>query len=395
MISEQTLTIVKSTAPVLAKEGEAITTLFYQKLFANYPELKNVFNMANQSKGEQAKALADSVFQYATHIDKLETLGDTVTRIAEKHASLQVAPEHYPIVGKYLLEAICDHLSLAADDPVIIAWGEAYGALAAIFVKTEEDIYVRNEQKEGGWRGDREFVISQIKDEATAVKSFWLNPKDGKPVATFEAGQYLGVKTTPDTSEFTEIRQYSLSNAPNSKIYQITVRAETTPETPDGVVSNFLHRAVVGDTLFLQPPTGEFVIRQNKDDLVLLAGGVGITPVLSMLLAKIDAGDDVSKVTFIQCVRDKSHHIMADQIKALSEKHGFNYYVSYEKGDDADFEGYLNADILNKWIDNKQTDAYFCGPKPFMSAVNHTLQTIGFTESQLHYETFGPNIRLN
>ncbi|MFT5164677.1 MAG: nitric oxide dioxygenase, partial [Alteromonadaceae bacterium] len=245
MISEQTLTIVKSTAPVLAKEGEAITTLFYQKLFANYPELKNVFNMANQSKGEQAKALADSVFQYATHIDKLETLGDTVTRIAEKHASLQVAPEHYPIVGKYLLEAICDHLSLAADDPVIIAWGEAYGALAAIFVKTEEDIYVRNEQKEGGWRGDREFVISQIKDEATAVKSFWLNPKDGKPVATFEAGQYLGVKTTPDTSEFTEIRQYSLSNAPNSEIYQITVRAETTPETPDGVVSNFLHRAVV------------------------------------------------------------------------------------------------------------------------------------------------------
>lgn len=395
MISEQTMTIVKSTAPVLAKEGESITKLFYAKLFDNHPELKHVFNMANQGKGEQAKALADSVFQYAVHIDKLEALGDTVTRIAQKHASLQVAPEHYPVVGKFLLEAISEHLSIAADDPVITAWAEAYGALAAIFVTTETAIYKENEEKTGGWRGDRAFIISEIVDEATDVKSFWLKPTDGKAIASFKPGQYVGIKTTPDTSDYTEIRQYSLSNTPNNDIYRITVRAETAPGHIAGVVSNYMHTLSVGDTVMLQPPTGEFVIRQNKDDLVFLAGGVGITPVISMLLEKINNGEDVSKVTFIQCCRDKTHHIMADELKALRDKHGFNYYVSYENGSDADFEGYLNADILNQWIDNKQTAAYFCGPKPFMSAVNSTLLEIGFAQDQLHYETFGPNIKLN
>ncbi|MCF6253990.1 MAG: NO-inducible flavohemoprotein [Thiomicrorhabdus sp.] len=395
MISEKTLEIVKSTAPVLAKEGEAITKLFYQKLFASHPELKNIFNMANQSTGEQSRALADSIFQYAVHIDKLELLGDAVSRIAHKHASLQVAPEHYPVVGRFLLEAIQEHLSLESDDPIMAAWKEAYGALAAIFVNTEEAIYQANEEKLGGWRGDREFVISEIKEEGGGIKSFYLNAKDGKPIASFEPGQYVGVKVLPDNSEFTAIRQYSLSNAPNHHRYRITVRAETHTGNPDGVVSHFLQNLSVGDVLLLQPPTGDFVIKHPKDDLVFIAGGVGITPLISMLLAKIEQQEDVSKVTFIQCCRDQSHHIFATELKALQAKHGFRYLVSYEQGSGADVEGVLTKDILDQWLPNKQTNAYFCGPKPFMAAINQTLQGIGFKEAQLHYEVFGPTLALS
>jgi nitric oxide dioxygenase len=395
MISEKTLEIVKSTAPVLAKEGEAITQLFYQKLFTNHPELKNIFNMVNQSKGEQARALADSIFQYAVHIDKLELLGDAVSRIAHKHASLQVAPEHYPIVGRFLLEAIQEHLSLKSDDPIMTAWEEAYGALAAIFVNTEEAIYQENESKLGGWRGDREFVISEIKEEGGGIKSFYLNAKDGQPVATFEPGQYVGVKVLPDNSEFMAIRQYSLSNAPNNHAYRITVRAETHPGNPDGVVSHFLQGLRVGDSLLLQPPTGDFVIKHPKNDLVFIAGGVGITPLISMLLAKIEQEKEVSKMTFIQCCRDEKHHVFSKELAALQAKHGFRYLVSYEKGTGANVEGYLTADILNQWLENKQTHVYFCGPKPFMAAINQTLQSIGFKEDQLHYEVFGPTLSLS
>lgn len=394
MLSEQTIETVKSTAPVLAQHGEQITTLFYQKLFINHPELQHVFNMTNQTKGEQKRALADAVFAYAMHIDKLAALGPAVSRIAHKHASLQVAPEQYPIVGKFLLEAIGEHLSLSADDPVITAWAEAYGALAAIFVDTEEGIYQANEDKQGGWRGDRAFVIVDIVEEATEVRSFYLEPKDGQSIASWTGGQFVGIKTTPSSSEFTEIRQYSLSNTPNNEVYRITVKAETSHSDKEGVVSNYLHGANIGDEVFLKPPTGDFVINSAADDIVLLAGGVGITPVLSMLLQRIDSGADVSKLTFIQCCRDAHHHIMAKDLAALSEKHGFSYYVSYENGDGADFKGYLNADILGQWINNRQTDAYFCGPKPFMAAVNSTLQNLGFNQDNLHYETFGPNIRL-
>ena len=68
MLSAETLATIKSTAPLLAEQGEAITGLFYSKLFRNHPELQHIFNMANQAQGEQPRALAESVFMYASHI---------------------------------------------------------------------------------------------------------------------------------------------------------------------------------------------------------------------------------------------------------------------------------------------------------------------------------------
>lgn len=206
MLSRATLDIVQSTAPVLASQGQAITTLFYQKLFDQHPELMHVFNMANQAQGKQARALAESVFMYATHIEKLQDLGPMVKHIAHKHASLAVAPEHYPIVGKYLLEAIRDHLGLAVDDPVLGAWAEAYGQLADVFIDTEETLYRENAGKVGGWRGWRPFVIESAEPVAAGVKSFRLRPEDGGPIASFLPGQYVGVKLRPLSHDYEEIR---------------------------------------------------------------------------------------------------------------------------------------------------------------------------------------------
>ena len=240
MLSKETIAIVKSTAPILAGEGEKITGLFYTKLFEAHPELKNIFNMANQAMGAQKRALADSVFAYAANIDRLEALGPLVSRIANKHVSLQIAPEHYPIVGKYLLEAMQEHLRLTEGDPILSAWTEAYAALAGIFIDAEEDLYHQSEQKPGGWRGFRSFVIRDIKLEATDVKSVYLFPEDGEPVAGFEPGQYIGIKIEAGSYEHDEIRQYSLSSAPNHEFYRITVKAES-HEGGLGLVSNFLH----------------------------------------------------------------------------------------------------------------------------------------------------------
>lgn len=92
--------------------GLAIATLFYRKLFDHQPELMHVFKMANQAQGKQARALAESVFMYATHIEKLHEPGPMVKHIAHRHASLAVAPEQYLIVGKYLLEAIRDTVKM-------------------------------------------------------------------------------------------------------------------------------------------------------------------------------------------------------------------------------------------------------------------------------------------
>lgn len=393
MLSEQIIQTIKETGPVLAVQGVAITDLFYKKLFINHPELKNVFNMANQAQGEQSKALAESVFMYASYIDQLATLTPMVKRIAHKHASLHIQPEHYPIVGKYLLEAIQEHLSLNDNHPILEAWAAAYGALACIFIAVEEEIYTENEQKVGGWRGFKRFVIDQIVEEAHGVKSFYLKPEDGQ-VVDFKAGQYVGVKVKPLNKEYEEIRQYSLSNAPGENFYRITVKAEEKTASSPGVVSNYLHAATVGDGLWLQPPTGDFMVNENGKSKVFIAGGVGITPVLSMLLNEIKSGSG-DQVTLIQCCRDASHQIMAKELQALQAQHGFNYFVSYEFGSGSDHQGYLNKQILSQWLPETESSVYFCGPKVFMAAVNELCLDLGYQENQLHYEIFGPSTQLS
>ena len=394
MLSAETLATIKSTAPLLAEQGKAITDLFYSKLFAQHPELQHIFNMANQAQGEQSRALAESVFMYATHIDKLQNLGPMVSRIAHKHASLQVAPEHYPIVGKYLLEAIQDHLGLEPEHPVLGAWAEAYAQLAGIFIKTEEGIYSDNAMKPGGWRGFRPFVIRDIREEASGIKSVYLQAEDGQAIAGFEPGQYLGIKVRVPGHEYDEIRQYSLSDAPGKADYRITVKAESTPPNHEGKVSNHLHNAQPGDQVWVQPPTGDFVIKHPDEKLVLIAGGVGITPLLSMLLHRIETRDDVSDLVFIHCCRDRAHHVMGDELRQLSAQHGFSYYVSYETDGGADHQGYLDQTVLSQWLTQRDAEVYFCGPKPFMAAVNSQLLQMGFGDNQLHYEVFGPSTRL-
>ena len=394
MLSADTLATIKSTAPLLAQQGKAITDLFYSKLFKQHPELQHIFNMANQAQGEQSRALAESVFMYATHIDALQNLGPMVSRIAHKHASLQVAPEHYPIVGKYLLEAIQDHLGLAPDHPVLEAWAEAYEQLADIFIQTEEGIYSQNAEKPGGWRGFRAFVIRDVKEEASGIKSVYLQAEDGEPIAGFEPGQYLGIKVRVPGHEYDEIRQYSLSDTPGKDHYRITVKAESAPPSHEGKVSNHLHSAQPGDRVWIQPPTGDFTIKHPDRELVLIAGGVGVTPLLSMLLHRIETRSDVSDLVFIHCCRDRAHHVMGDELRRLSEQHGFSYYVSYEIGSGADHQGYLDQTVLSQWMMQADAEVYFCGPKPFMTAINTQLLQLGFKDEQLHYEVFGPSTRL-
>src|SRR5687767_1094595 len=127
MLTERTIQIVKATAPAVAQHAEAITRRFYTLMFQGNPETKAFFNPAHQHTGGQQRALAGAICAYAANIDNLGVLGEAVELIAQKHCSLGVQPEHYPIVGKHLLVAIKDVLGDAATDEVIAAWGEAYG----------------------------------------------------------------------------------------------------------------------------------------------------------------------------------------------------------------------------------------------------------------------------
>jgi nitric oxide dioxygenase len=261
--------IVQATVPALQQYGEAITKAFYQTLFEEHPELLNIFNPANQQNGGQSRSLAASILAYAAHIDRLEQLGGMVDRIAHKHASLEVQPEHYPIVGEHLLRAIHAVLGEAATPEIIDAWAAAYGQLAKIMIDVEQQLYTEGSTQPGGWSGYQPLVVERKVRESDTITSFYLASPTGVALPAFLPGQYLAVKAHVADAPFEQIRQYSLSQLSNGRTYRISVKRELAPAhiaaANNGLISNHLHAEVhEGDTVLAHVPQGDFVLRESN-----------------------------------------------------------------------------------------------------------------------------------
>lgn len=387
MLSPSTISTVKSTVPLLQEHGLEITTAFYELLFDANPQLRNIFNQANQRNASQSRALSDAVLAYASNIDNLEVLLPAVSRIANKHASIGIQKHHYPLVGQSLLAAIQQVLDLPSDHPALEAWGEAYGVLAEIFINSESELYDAGKSADGGWLGYRAFVIKDIRIETPDVKTLMLEPKDGKAVKSFDGGQYVSVKFPEHGTGFDAIRQYSLSDWGDN--YRITVKEE-----PKGEVSSSIHSHALGDELLLSPPFGQFNLNPHSDSHVFISGGVGITPLFSMLKQAIAAGGRCDQLQFIECCRGDEHQIFREELAALAENSFVRVKRVFEFGPGGDLSGRLTRDVLEEWITNKSAQFYFCGPLPFMKELKGLLCSIGVKEDQLHYEVFGPTTEL-
>ncbi|HEU4536796.1 MAG TPA: globin domain-containing protein, partial [Polyangiaceae bacterium] len=190
MLSDQTKSLVRATLPALRQHGETITKRFYELLLGGHPELRAFFNASHQASGAQARALAGAVLAYASHLDRLEELSDMMALVVQKHVSLGVRPEHYPLVGQCLLRAFADVLGEAATPEVLAAWGEAYGSLADLLIRAEEAAYRARAEAPGGWRGERLFRVARREREGETITSFYLEPVDGGPLLRFTPGQY-------------------------------------------------------------------------------------------------------------------------------------------------------------------------------------------------------------
>lgn len=392
MLNDAQRAIVKSTVPLLETGGETLTKHFYRIMLGEFPEVRPLFNQAHQASGDQPRALANSVLMYAKHIDRLEALGNLPAQIVHKHVSLQVKPEHYPIVGACLLRAIREVLGAEiATDAVIDAWGAAYQQLADLLIGAEEQTYAAIEAAPGGWRGERAFRVTRKQAESSVITSFYLSPVDGGPVIAHQPGQYIGLRLVLDGQE--QRRNYSLSSAANGSELRISVKRE-----PGGVVSQHLHEQVVpGDILQLFPPAGNFVLREGDKPLVLISGGVGITPTLAMLQAALETE---RAVHFIHCARDRASHAFRETVDALAARHPqlqrFYCYDQASAADEVDAIGLLDQQRLADWLPaSRDLDAYFLGPKPFMALVKRHLKALGVPEAQTHFEFFGPAAALN
>ncbi|WP_296264491.1 NO-inducible flavohemoprotein [Pseudomonas sp. UBA6562] len=387
MLTADQRAIVKATVPLLESGGEALTTHFYKMMLDEHPEVRPLFNQAHQANGDQPRALANGVLMYARHIDRLEQLGGLVGQIINKHVALQILPEHYPIVGGCLLRAIREVLGEDIATPAVIdAWGAAYGQLADILIGAEENLYQAKEHAMGGWRGTRAFRLARREQESVDIVSFYFAPVDGQPVLKAEPGQYIGLQVSVDGSE--QRRNYSLSALCDGREYRISVKREA-----GGKVSNYLHdRLQVGDVLQLFPPAGDFTLTASDKPLVLISGGVGITPTLAMLQAALASG---RPVRFIHCARNAAVHAFRDTVDALAAEHPqlerFYCYAEDDGGAPAQAVGLMSQALLGEWLPvERDVDVYFLGPKPFMAAIKRQLAALGIPPEQSRFEFFGP-----
>ncbi|MFB7140971.1 NO-inducible flavohemoprotein [Gottfriedia sp. NPDC056225] len=404
MLSQKTIDIIKSTVPVLEVTGTEITSVFYKNLFTNHPELLNVFNHTNQQKGRQQTALANTVLAAAQNIDKLETIIPVVKQIAQKHRSLLVKAEHYPIVGQHLLGAIKEVLGDAATEEILGAWGEAYGIIAQVFIDIEKEMYNEAATQEGGWSEFKEFTVINKVEESDVITSFHLKPKDGSSVPTFLSGQYITVRSQIPGEEYLSNRQYSLSDAPGKEYFRISVKREAEENQPLGKFSNYLHNQVnVGDTLELTAPAGDFTINtENASDVVFLSGGVGITPLISMAKS-IAASQPNLQVSFISASRNGKLQAFENELNELKEQlANYNLTFVYENPSEEDLknsnfkkQGYIDTEWLKNNIKSNNADYYVCGPVPFLKSIITSLKELGINDTQIHYEFFGPSMSLD
>lgn len=396
MATAQTLKIVKATVPVLEEHGNAITTVFYQNMFNEHPELLDIFNETNQKLGRQQTALATTVLAAAKHLEHLEVLLPQVTEIGHKHRALQILPEHYPIVGQHLIGAIKQVLGEAANDDIIEAWTEAYDEIANVFIQLEKGLY-----EEEMWSGFATFKVVEKVAAATDIAAFTVvplnqNQDDEQSIdlskLTLTAGQYITVKTNPQDSNHLALRHYSLNSTITDKGIQFAVKRDNR-NGHYGLVSNYLHDELqVGETLLLSAPAGDFaldkeLIQQNDIPLVFISAGVGITPILAMLETQVTANPQRPIIWAYAC-QNNDHHAFESQVNQLLElattvEKNIFYFDSGQVLDDA-----LLATLP------KPSDIYVCGSMPFMESMIGGLTALEHSTDHVHYEPFGPKMSL-
>jgi ferredoxin-NADP reductase len=251
------------------------------------------------------------------------------------------------------------------------------------------------------WSGFRPFTLKQTVRENDTVASFYLAPEDGQALPSYAPGQFLTVRLGTPDGERPAVRSYSLSDAPSADHYRITVKrigpGAAGPQAAGGLVSSYLHdRLAVGGRLDVKAPAGNFTIDLDAQGqpLVLIGGGIGLTPLLSMLLSIVAQGSS-REVWLIHGLRDERDQIMKAQLEEIAGRqpnvHLHFFYSRPAQGIGPGFHaGHVDVAALRQLLPSNAYDFYVCGPPAMMAAVTQGLDAWGVPPERVHFEAFGP-----
>ncbi|WP_214474291.1 2Fe-2S iron-sulfur cluster-binding protein [Mesorhizobium sp. dw_380] len=246
-------------------------------------------------------------------------------------------------------------------------------------------------------------VVAKVKESAI-ITSFYLEPVNPRDWHDFQPGQFLVFRIPVARDAAGErgyvLRNYSVSGPPDSIRYRISVKRETAPAPglPHGLSSCFLHERIgVGDVLQAEGPRGDFVLDKASDrPVVLLSGGVGLTPMVSMLHALASLPD--GRAVFIHACENGDVHALREEVTGLiTTRPGLTAHYCYRSPSERDkaeqrfhSEGMISRELLQRLLPIDDYDFYLCGPPPFMQAIYAMLRELSVPRHRIAYEFFGP-----
>lgn len=258
---------------------------------------------------------------------------------------------------------------------------------------------VRPAPDDGTWTGTRPFTVTALSAEGPGVRTLRLEPADGGRLPDHRPGQHLTVRAE-DASDTVrdpaDGRSYSLTGAatdPDRIAYGLAVR-----HIADGAFSPYVHEELkVGDRLHLSAPRGVFCIPTHTDTpVVLLAGGIGITPFLSYLETLAATGGTVPEVVLHYGNAGSADHPFRDRLRELRSRIGtlriVNHYAEPAETDvpgrDFDRRGFITADDIAPDLIARRARFYLCGPETMLASLTDGLTARGVPRFEIFSEKF-------
>ncbi|RFU29514.1 hypothetical protein B7463_g6830, partial [Scytalidium lignicola] len=405
-LTYQQIKLVKGTIPALREHGERITTIFYSTMLREHPQLNNYFNLINQKNGRQPRALTVVMLDFASNIMHISELIPKLERMCNKHCSLDIKPEHYAIVCKYLIRAFSEVLGPSMTPETEKAWTSAYWVLAKMMIGREAQLYKEFQ----GWIGWKKFKIEQKIAESEDIYSLYLVPEDQTRLPTFFPGQYISVQIFVPDIGFYQSRQFSLSDSPRPDYYRITVKRDQgllaarsevgAHHYKPGIVSNALiDNFQQGDIIDVSHPAGEFFFDTNNSSgvpLVLISAGVGVTPMVSILntVAEFQSYRDISWIQGARSSVPFQNHIA--QLKRRCPNLKTNIFKTHLAETDLagvthDYDFRIDLAKVNSgdlFLHHGGTEYYICGPEQFMTEMADYLQAQSVDLRRIKFELF-------
>lgn len=218
--------------------------------------------------------------------------------------------------------------------------------------------------------------VARKAGEAEGICSFELVSADGAPLPAFSAGSHVDVQVPGGLT-----RQYSLCNDPKeTHRYQIAVLRDAASRGGSAAMHDAVHE---GDTLTISTPKNHFALAHEAKSHLLLAGGIGITPLLCMAERLANTG---AAFEMHYCTRSRVRTAFVERIAASS----FAGRVHYHFDDGASVQKLDIPALMEQPQPGRHL--YVCGPKGFMDVVLATARAAGWPEAQLHYEFFGAEV---